>query len=115
MDEFGVTSAQQIEPLLRVAAAIGLRSPRSASFERVHALAGFIEEQAELGCALLAHFSGDLDDAKTALENYAGRYEIYSCKVTHPQQTKTPLSPRPPVRASYACRARPSRKSRGRC
>ncbi len=51
-----------------------LRLSESESFERVHALAGFIEEQAELGCALLTHFSGDLDDATTALENHAGCY-----------------------------------------
>lgn len=45
------------------------------SFESVAAMAEFIEEHEELGGALLAHYGGDLDDAKTALENYCGEYE----------------------------------------
>ncbi|CAA0121076.1 Uncharacterised protein [Halioglobus japonicus] len=45
------------------------------SIARVHELAGFLAEHPELGSELLDHFSGDLDDAKRALdEGYAGEY-----------------------------------------
>jgi antirestriction protein len=44
-------------------------------FERVHAIARFIEEFPAIGVELLSHFGGDLDDArKAAEENYAGLY-----------------------------------------
>lgn len=51
-----------------------LRLSEFESFERIHALAVFIEEHEELGCAVLAHFSGDLEEAEAAFENYAGCY-----------------------------------------
>ena len=45
------------------------------SFERVHDLACFIEENPELGGELLNYFSGDLYEAKKATEeNYSGCY-----------------------------------------
>lgn len=44
-------------------------------FERVHAIASFIEEYPAIGTELLSHFGGDLDDArKAAEENYTGLY-----------------------------------------
>jgi len=42
------------------------------SFERIANLAEFITEHETLGGKLLEHFGGDLDDAKTAFDNYYG-------------------------------------------
>lgn len=52
-----------------------LRLGESESIEQVHEIALFIEEHEDLGCELLAHFSGDLKAAKTALKNDYGEYE----------------------------------------
>ncbi len=45
------------------------------SFESVANLAEFIEEHGALGGKLLEHFGGDLEDAKTAFDNYYGEFE----------------------------------------
>ena len=45
------------------------------SFERIANLAEFIEEHGALGGKLLEHFGGDLEDAKTAFDNYWGEFE----------------------------------------
>ncbi|MCB1122141.1 MAG: antirestriction protein ArdA [Verrucomicrobiae bacterium] len=45
------------------------------SIEHVHALGEFIDEQEEMGAALLAHYGGDLEESKAALENFLGTYE----------------------------------------
>ncbi len=45
------------------------------SFERIANLAEFITEHETLGGKLLEHFGGDLDDAKTAFDNYWGEFE----------------------------------------
>ena len=45
------------------------------SFKTIAALADFISEHETLGGKLLAHFGGELDDAKAALEEYAGEFE----------------------------------------
>jgi len=45
------------------------------SFESVASLAEFIEEYGALGGKLLEHFGGDLEDAKTAFDNYYGEFE----------------------------------------
>ncbi len=45
------------------------------SIEHIHSLSEFIEEHEEIGAALLAHYGGDLEESKTALENYLGTYE----------------------------------------
>jgi len=45
------------------------------SCERIADLAEFITEHEELGGKLLEHFGGDLDDAKTAFDNYWGEFE----------------------------------------
>ncbi len=44
------------------------------SFERIANLAEFITEHVALGGKLLEHFGGDLDDAKTAFDNYWGEF-----------------------------------------
>jgi len=45
------------------------------SFSHVVALAAFAEEHGKLGGEVLSYFGGDLDDARTALEDrYAGAY-----------------------------------------
>lgn len=46
-----------------------------SSIQTVIKLAEFIKEHNELGGKLLAHFSGELNDAEIALENYAGEYK----------------------------------------
>ena len=44
-------------------------------FEQVSELAAFVEEHGELGGAVLAHFCGDIGQAREALEdNYCGEY-----------------------------------------
>jgi antirestriction protein len=45
------------------------------SFERIANLAEFITEHETLGGKLLEHFGGDLEDAKTAFDNYWGEFE----------------------------------------
>ena len=45
------------------------------SFETVAKMAEFIEEHGELGGKVIEHYCGDLEDAKTAMENYHGEYE----------------------------------------
>ena len=46
-----------------------------SSIETVVKLADFIAEHGELGGKLIAHFSGDIEDAETALGNHAGEYK----------------------------------------
>lgn len=41
---------------------------------RVHEIACFIEEHGEIGTAVLAHVSGDLEEAEQAMENYMGYF-----------------------------------------
>ena len=45
------------------------------SIKTVCQIADFIGEHGELGGKLLIHFANDLEDAKTALENYTGEYK----------------------------------------
>lgn len=53
----------------------GLRVEEYESFEAVAAKASYISERGELGAKLVAHFGGDLEDARRAFENYAGEHE----------------------------------------
>ena len=46
-----------------------------SSFETVAELAGFIEDNPELGLALIEHFCGDVGQARASLEDYAGEYD----------------------------------------
>jgi antirestriction protein len=46
-----------------------------ATFESVCDLADFIEEHGALGGKLVAHFSGDVNEARAAFEDYAGEYK----------------------------------------
>lgn len=44
-------------------------------FDTVRAIANFLEEHPNLGCELLNHFNGDIDEARTALDDqYHGCY-----------------------------------------
>jgi antirestriction protein len=65
------------------------------SFEKVAELATFIEEHEELGAALLAHFCGDLDAAREAIEdNYCGEHRSladYAQEITE-ETTEIPPS-----------------------
>lgn len=46
------------------------------SFERVAELAAFIAEHGDLGAELIDHFCGDLDEARSALDDrHLGQYE----------------------------------------
>ncbi len=52
-----------------------VRVEEYTSFERVSALACFIEEHDAVGLALLDHYSGDLDEAREALnDRYMGEH-----------------------------------------
>jgi antirestriction protein len=46
-----------------------------SSFETIAEYADFISERGALGGKLLVHYGGDLEDAKTALEEYCGEFE----------------------------------------
>lgn len=46
-----------------------------SGIETVVKLAGFVSEHGKLGGKLLAHFCGDLDDAESAFDEYAGEFE----------------------------------------
>lgn len=52
-----------------------LRLSEWEGIERVSKLAAFIEEHGELGSEVLAHVGGNLIEAETAMENYAGEYK----------------------------------------
>jgi len=45
-----------------------------SGIDRVVELAAFIAEHGALGGKVLAHFGGDIDQAKDAFDDYAGRY-----------------------------------------
>lgn len=67
-----------------------LRLSEYEGTERVHKLARFIEEHGDLGAAVLAHFSGDLEDAEKAMENYQGCYTSladYAAEITEQSVT----------------------------
>lgn len=60
---------------------------------RVHEIAAFLEEHGELGSAVLAHFSGDLDEARSAMDNYQGCYTSladYAAEITEQSITIPP-------------------------
>jgi len=45
------------------------------SFGNVVELADFIKERSELGAAVLNYYGGNIEDAKTRFDEYAGEYE----------------------------------------
>ncbi len=53
----------------------GARISEYSSIGGVVKLANFIAEHGELGGKLLVHFGDDLDNAESALDNYAGEYQ----------------------------------------
>ena len=52
----------------------GARLEEYSGIEKAHAQALFIVERSQLGAKLLEHFSGDLEAAEGAFEDYAGEY-----------------------------------------
>ncbi len=52
----------------------GVRLSESESFETVGQIAAFIERHEKVGLAVLGHYSGDLEDAERALQDYIGTY-----------------------------------------
>ena len=52
----------------------GARLEEYSGIEKAHALALFIVEHGRLGAKLLEHFGGDLDEAESTFENYAGEH-----------------------------------------
>lgn len=53
----------------------GVNIAESASFETVCTLAEFILERGELGAKLLSHFAGDLVQARSVFDDYAGVFQ----------------------------------------
>lgn len=52
-----------------------VRVADSEGFERVSALAAFFAEHGEIGAALVAHYGGDLDEAREAMaDRYMGQH-----------------------------------------
>lgn len=52
-----------------------LRLSEWVSFEKVSALAQFIEQHPDYGAELLSYFCGDLNEAQKAAENYFGTFD----------------------------------------
>ena len=52
----------------------GAELSEHTGIDRVAELAAFIAEHGELGGKLLNHFSGDVDQARSAFDDYAGRF-----------------------------------------
>jgi len=53
----------------------GVRIAEYAGVERVAEIAGFLDDHGELGAALIGHFSGDVGEAREAMEErYLGRH-----------------------------------------
>ncbi len=66
-----------------------------AGVDQVCDLAAFIEEHGALGGKLVAHFCGDLDEARAAFEDYAGEYkslEDFACDFTEQTGVNIPDS-----------------------
>jgi antirestriction protein len=53
----------------------GARLEEYSGIEKAHALALFILEHGRLGAGVVDHFSGDLDAAEAAFEDYAGEHQ----------------------------------------
>ncbi|MFA6962727.1 MAG: antirestriction protein ArdA [Opitutaceae bacterium] len=51
-----------------------VRLSESESFETISQIAAFIEKHGKVGLAVLEHYSGDLEDAERAMEDYMGTY-----------------------------------------
>lgn len=63
-----------------------------ASFETVCDIAAFIENHETLGAKLIANFSGEIEEARAALENYAGAHKslgAFAEELT--EETGTPI------------------------
>ena len=52
----------------------GARLEEYSGIEKAHTLALFIVEHGKLGAKVVEHFGGDLDEARSAFENYAGEH-----------------------------------------
>ncbi|WP_421950820.1 antirestriction protein ArdA [Pelagibacterium sp.] len=52
----------------------GVELHEYSGIDRVVTLAAFIAERGELGAKVLEHFGGDIDQAETAFDEYAGCY-----------------------------------------
>ncbi|HOP18449.1 MAG TPA: antirestriction protein ArdA [Amphiplicatus sp.] len=66
-----------------------------AGLEKTCALAAFIDEHGPLAGKLVAHFCGDLDEARAAMEDYAGEYkslEDFAYEFTEQTGVKIPES-----------------------
>ena len=66
-----------------------------AGFDQVCDLAAFIVEHGELAGKLVAHFCGDLNEARAAMEDYAGEYkslEDFAYEFTEQTGVKIPDS-----------------------
>ncbi|WP_428410582.1 antirestriction protein ArdA [Hyphococcus sp.] len=64
-----------------------------AGFDQVCDLAAFIGEHGELAGKLVAHFCGDIGEARAAMEDYAGEYkslEDFAYELTEQSGTKVP-------------------------
>ena len=69
-----------------------IRIEEYAGFERVSALALFIEEYGEVGAALLDHYSGDLDEAREAMgDRYMGEHASLADYVQELTEESTPI------------------------
>lgn len=70
----------------------GVRIEKYTGFERVSELAGFITEHGEIGAALLAHYCGDLEDAREAMANrYIGAHSSLADYVQDVTEQGTPI------------------------
>ena len=71
----------------------GCRISEWASFDLVCELADFIDQHGRLGARLYAHFGDSLDEARAALDNYAGEYRCladFAEEITRESGTEIP-------------------------
>ncbi len=70
----------------------GVRIEEYTGFERVSGLAAFIAEHGEIGAALLAHYCGDLDEAREAMaDRYMGEHTSLADYVQDLTEESTPI------------------------
>lgn len=77
-----------------------------SGIDRVVELAAFISGRGALGAKLLDHFSGDIDQAEAAFDNYAGRYRSLADYAQELTEDTTDIPPTLMPYIDYAAMAR---------
>lgn len=84
----------------------GLKIGEYENIESIHELAAFIEENGDLGSALLAYHDGDVSFAESSLENYFGCYSSLEEYVQEKTEETTVIPEHLAAYIDYASMAR---------